>query len=235
MQVKKRFHADQVLKWAIKKHANHNQNFCDIENYCLMYPDMKIVDNVPGTQRKFTVQKYKDELGRPYLKIDLYLCQAGNVEQNCTSENWFEGVINPNAIHDTISTEKFFCTTLTNQDGNFELESPANYETCVSSERLGNSKAGPTTSTVPIVLTKHMDNNEEPIASVFSTSKVSNAQSIYCPISQPSIDTSPTFSPVNVGRKVFCPISNKIIFVTEIEEHAELCHTRKTQRNIIEN
>ena len=57
VQVKKGFHADQVLKWAIKKHANHNQHFCDIENYCLMYPDMKIVDIVPGTQHKFTVQK----------------------------------------------------------------------------------------------------------------------------------------------------------------------------------
>ena len=125
---------------------------------------------------KFTVQKYKDELWRPYWKIDLYLSKAAKAEKNCTSENWFEGVINPNAIYENaISTGKFFSTTLTNQDGKFELESPTNYETCVSSERLENAKPAAVTSTVPIVSTKHMDSDEEPIASVFSTPKISNA------------------------------------------------------------
>ena len=79
-----------------------------------------------------------------------------------------------------------------------------------------------------------MDSDEEPIASVFSTPKISNAQSIYYPIFQPSIDTSPTFSPAHVGTKVFCPICKKRFFVTEIEEHADICLTRKTQRNIID-
>ena len=41
------------------------------------------------------------------------------------------------------------------------------------------------------------------------------------------------FSVVNVGTKVFCQICNKRFFVTEIEEHADVCLTRKTQRNII--
>ena len=146
------------------------------------------------------------------------------LKKNCTSENWFEGVINPNAIYDnTISTEKFFRTTLI-----------TNYETCVSSKRLENAKPAAVASTDPIVSTEHMDNDEEPIVSAFSTPKISNAQSIYYPIFQPSIDTSPTFSPVNVGTKVFCPICNKRFFVTEIEEHADLCLTRKTQRNIID-
>ena len=71
VQVKKRFDAEQVLKSAVKKHADQDQNFCDIENYCLMYPDMKIVDVAPGAQHKFTVQKGKDEMGRSYSKIDL--------------------------------------------------------------------------------------------------------------------------------------------------------------------
>ena len=72
MQVIKEFDDDQVLKSAVKKHADHDRNFCDIENYCLMYPDMKIADVVPEIQYKFTVQKYKYELGRPYLKTSLY-------------------------------------------------------------------------------------------------------------------------------------------------------------------
>ena len=137
VQVEKGFDADQVLKSSVKKHVDHDQHFCDIENYCFMYPDMKIVDVAPGTRHKFTVPKCKDDLGRPCSKIDLYLRKSVNAEKNCTSENWFEEVINPNAIYDnTNSAEKFFRTTLTNQDGNFELDSPTNYETCVSSERL---------------------------------------------------------------------------------------------------
>ena len=63
VQVKKGFDADHVLKSNVKKHADQDQYFRDIETYCLMYPDMKIVDVVPGTQHKFTVQKYKDEMG----------------------------------------------------------------------------------------------------------------------------------------------------------------------------
>ena len=233
VQVKKGFDADQVLKSNVKKHVDHDQHFCGIENNCFMYPDMKIVDVAPETRHKFTVQKYKDDLGRQYSKIDLYLRKSVNAEKNCTSENWFEEVINPNAIYDnTISAEKFFRSTLTNQDGNFELESPKNYETSVSSERLESAKPAAVTSTVPIISTKHMDSDEEPIAPVFSTPEISNAESIYYPIFQPSIDTSPTFSPVNVGTKVFCPISNKRFFVTETKKHADVCLTRKTQRNI---
>ena len=172
---------------------------------------------------------------RTIFKDRLYLCKAINSEKNCTSENWFEGVINPYAICDnTISTEKFLHTTLTNQDGKFELESPTSYETCISSERLENAKPAAVKSTVPIVSAKHMDSDEEPIASVFSTYLISHTRSIYYPVFQSSIDTSPTFSPVNIGTKDFCPICNKRFFVTEIEEHAGVFLTRKTQRNIID-
>ena len=106
-------------------------------------------------------------------KIDLYLCKAGNVEENCTSESWFDrAIINPSAIHDnTVFTEKFYCTTLTNQDCNFELESSTNYETCVCNERLEKTKPAALTSAVAIVSTKDTDNNKEPIASVFNTLK----------------------------------------------------------------
>ena len=64
-----------------------------------MYPGMKIVDIGPGTKDKFTVEKYKDELRRPYSEKDLYLSKAAHAEKKyCTFENWLEGVINPNAI-----------------------------------------------------------------------------------------------------------------------------------------
>ena len=100
--------------------------------------------------------------------MDLHLCKVVNAERNCASENWFEGVINPNAIYDnTISTEKFFRITLTNQDGKLALDSPTNYETWIRSEILENAKPATVTSADPIVSTKHMDSNEQRVALVF--------------------------------------------------------------------
>ena len=190
---------------------------------------MSTVNVVPGTRHKFTVQTYMDELGRLYSKMDLHLYKVVNAERNCASENWFEGVINPNTIYDnTISTEKFFRITLTNQDGKLELDSPTNYERCIRSEILEKAKPAIATSADPIVSTKHMDSNEEPIASSFSTPKISKPQSIHYSTFQTSIDISSTFSPVYAGTKVFCAICNKIFFVKEIEEQADVCLRRKT-------
>ena len=45
-----------------------------------MYPGMKIVDIGPR-QNKFTVEKYKDELRRPYSEKDLYLSKAAHAEK----------------------------------------------------------------------------------------------------------------------------------------------------------
>ena len=115
--------------------------------------------------------------------MDLHLCKVVNVERNCASENWFEEVINPNDIYDnTISTEKFFRTTLTNQDDKLQLESPTNYDTWIRSKILENAKPATVTSTDPLVSTKHMDSNEEPIASVFSRPKVSIIQYFKLPL-----------------------------------------------------
>ena len=151
-----------------------------------------------------------------YDRLMIDLCKAIKTEKSWASENLFEEVINPNAIYDnTISTEKFFRTTLTNQDGKFELDSLTNNETCVRSEILDNAKPAAVTSTDPIFSAKHKDSNEKQIAPVLGTPKISNSQSIYYPIFQPSIDTSPIFSPVDVGTNIFCPICNKIFFVKE--------------------
>ena len=168
-----------------------------------------------------------------YDRLMIDLCKAIKTGKSCASENWFEEVINPNAIYgNTISTEKFFRATLTNQDGKLELDSLTNNETCVRSEILDNAKPGEVTSTDPMFLAKHKDSNEKQIPPVLGTPKISNPQSIYYPIFQPFIETSPTFSQVNAGTKMFCPIYNKRFFVKEINEHADECLTRKTQRNI---
>ena len=37
---------------------------------------------IPGTNIEFTIDRYKEEIGKPYSKIDLYLCNVSNVDSD---------------------------------------------------------------------------------------------------------------------------------------------------------
>ena len=74
VQVKKDFSSGQVIEAAVQKHSAYDQYFCGLEDYLLLYPDQKVVVSIPGTSKKFTVRGYKEALGKPFSKIDLYLC-----------------------------------------------------------------------------------------------------------------------------------------------------------------
>ena len=41
----------------------------------MLYPDQKPVLKVPGSDEDFSVAKYKQELAKPYSKVDLYICK----------------------------------------------------------------------------------------------------------------------------------------------------------------
>ena len=48
----------------------------------LYYSDQSIVKFIPGTSIEFTVKRYKEEMGKSFLKICLYLCNVGNVDSD---------------------------------------------------------------------------------------------------------------------------------------------------------
>ena len=73
--VKETFNAGEVLEAALEKRANFDQYFCRYENHVLLYPDQKVVDTIPGTNEEFTVLKYKNALGKPYSRLNLYICK----------------------------------------------------------------------------------------------------------------------------------------------------------------
>lgn len=74
VQVSRNCDSSQVLLAAVKKHSDHDQFFCPLESYVLLYPDQKQVISIPGSSNLFTLESYKKELAKPYSKIDLYLC-----------------------------------------------------------------------------------------------------------------------------------------------------------------
>ena len=61
VKVGKQYNAEEVLKTALKKHSDNDQRFCSLDDYVLCYPDQKIVEFIPHTTERFTVEKYKEE------------------------------------------------------------------------------------------------------------------------------------------------------------------------------
>ena len=78
--VLKSFGPTEVAHAAVRKHADHDQFFCGSDDYVLCYPDQKIVQFIPGSNKEFTVELYKEEIGKPYSKIDLFLCNVSTVD-----------------------------------------------------------------------------------------------------------------------------------------------------------
>jgi len=67
--------ADELLPLAIDKHCACNWHLPRSASYKLMYPDGQVVNTVPGTSELFTLEKYKQFLGKAYLKVVLYICE----------------------------------------------------------------------------------------------------------------------------------------------------------------
>ena len=66
---------DELLQKGAEKMIKFNKDLCsNPEAFTLLYPDRSSVDCLPGSEEIFSLQKYKEELGKPYQRITLYLC-----------------------------------------------------------------------------------------------------------------------------------------------------------------
>ena len=75
VKVGKQHTAEEVLKTALKKHADNDQFFFSLGDYVLCYSDQRLVEFIFGTTERFTVEKYKEGfLSKPYSRMDLFLC-----------------------------------------------------------------------------------------------------------------------------------------------------------------
>ncbi|XP_067303507.1 G2/M phase-specific E3 ubiquitin-protein ligase-like [Pseudorasbora parva] len=76
-----------LLIMAEKKLKDFNKDMED-GPYILMYPDGSEVFNVPGTQKPFTLKEYKSEIGKPYARINMFICRKKDfIEQVLSSES----------------------------------------------------------------------------------------------------------------------------------------------------
>ena len=78
---------DDILTKAVTKHANHDKNLIgDDLRYTLLYPDGTEVKTLPGSSDCFILHKYKDELGKSYSRVTLYIATKSDVSDALFSE-----------------------------------------------------------------------------------------------------------------------------------------------------
>ena len=81
LKVKTSINYDYLKKRAIEKHSHHDQSFCGLEEYVLLYPDGKEALFLPRiTTTRFQLDSYKEELGKPHSQIVLYLCSSSEFD-----------------------------------------------------------------------------------------------------------------------------------------------------------
>ena len=92
LKVKKHVSAQAILDEALKKRSSYDRTFRNDKTYKLCFPDGSEVSTLPGTKEPFTLEKYKEDLGKSYTRITLFLCPLEDAsdtdepEQSCTSE-----------------------------------------------------------------------------------------------------------------------------------------------------
>ena len=66
-----------ILERAIAKHARFNKSFNAHLKYTLLYPDAsEVKEFLPDSNEPFVLEKYKDELGKPYSRVTLFICRV---------------------------------------------------------------------------------------------------------------------------------------------------------------
>ena len=81
LKLRKTAESKEILKLAVAKHAMHNRNeilHSFPSGYKLLYPDGIEVQKLKESDKDFTLQGYKSELGKPYNRITFYLCTTSD-------------------------------------------------------------------------------------------------------------------------------------------------------------
>ena len=75
LKVKKDSEYIEVFAEALVKRQAHDKSFDTTTSWKLVYPDGQLAMTLPGQpEEAFTLRKYKEDLGKQYNRITLYLC-----------------------------------------------------------------------------------------------------------------------------------------------------------------
>ena len=98
LKINEQSNAREVVEAALEKRKKHDRTFRKDCEYKLLYPNGQIVNNLPGIDEPFTLMKYKEDIGKQFARITLYL--SSTLEQGSESE---EEIDKLNATNSSIS------------------------------------------------------------------------------------------------------------------------------------
>lgn len=82
--------SEDLLKRAVDKHNRFNNNLISStlpSSYRLLYHDKSEVKTLPGSDEKFVLQRYKEEIDKSYGRITFYLCSTDDYLDNLLYED----------------------------------------------------------------------------------------------------------------------------------------------------
>ena len=82
--------SEDLLKKAVDKHNRFNNNLISStlpSSYRLLYHDKSEVKTLPGTEEKFVLQRYREEIDKSYGRITFYLCSTDDYLDNLLCED----------------------------------------------------------------------------------------------------------------------------------------------------
>ena len=62
-----------ILEKAVRKHANHDKNILDKLEHVLLNADGNEIITLPGTEKEFVLSEYKEDIGKNYNRITLFI------------------------------------------------------------------------------------------------------------------------------------------------------------------
>ena len=81
---------DELLQKGTEKMIKFNKGLTSHpEAFMLLYPDRSMVHYLPGSEEMFSLEKYKEELGKSYQWITLFLCLKTEHSQSVLQEILF--------------------------------------------------------------------------------------------------------------------------------------------------
>lgn len=214
LDVRKAMKYEEVLKAAINKHAAHNQFFDSTGRYALVYPDFKVARQVPATDASFTVEGYKKELGKPYSKLNLFLCREIDLE--CNNDDGEEKNAKACKNKSGIPDEVCVSDTSDQSDDDAVLSYPFMHPNII-------------TDFDPSPLLEVGESNSKLQETAFPPVPIVSGDIQNLPAN--SFELQPFYEIFNrrpsYDAKMRCPICNLQFSMKEIEQHADSCLQKK--------
>ena len=139
--------AESLLSTSVEKHGRHFKQFNQFLDYVILYADMSKVLHLPGSSTPFTLEKYKEDILKPYSKLNFWLCEKKEFENSTWSDSDDEDLL-VSAIQTSSSSMDQESSLTTGNSGRVSLTASASTSDTSCSSSESNATAMPSSSSM---------------------------------------------------------------------------------------